>query len=95
MDLKIHRRLANGFFSLRFLSQDIIVHFLFRGAEEFYTRSNNRTRTEGLEQAVTNDVKVAQNMNHCLLDKSPLPTCSVLNLEIFIWIRIRESVNQN
>jgi hypothetical protein len=31
---------------------------IFRGAEEFYTRSNNRTRTEGLEQAVDNDIKV-------------------------------------
>lgn len=39
-----------------------VIHLVTaaRGAEEFYTRSNNRTRTEGLEQAVTNDILVGE-----------------------------------
>jgi len=41
---------------------DQVIHLVTaaRGAVEHYTRSNNKTRSEGLEEAVTNDIKVGE-----------------------------------
>ena len=33
-----------------------------RGAEEHYTRSNNKTRSEGIEEAIANDIKVLNSV---------------------------------
>ena len=46
-------------------SYDAVFHLVTaaKGAEEFYTLSNNKARTETIEQAIDNDAKILASWN--------------------------------
>ena len=46
---------------------------MFRGAEEHYTRSNNKTRSESIEQATVMDKKVGRIKKKIYLNNFRMP----------------------